>query len=252
MADYDNLRDWLADAAKPLAELIAREKAEPLADAAADLLIALNAGAVTADVTLIRRLLELILAVRSERLRTVCIGTLWREDLPWLETHLDHRVEAREKLLMQVTGDKPSALPPVFWRAVAERGPRYIAIAYAATRTTHPLEAARLLVRKCRAGVNEELQFDIRPEVDAFLGGNDAAVRATFLDEVKKLPQLEKKALMTHLDISLMHELDESAIEARGRSFFYDEVQEKAKREEKSKDIFEEVRRRLEKGEKPL
>lgn len=251
MADIAMLRSYLADGSKPLAELIASEKPKSLADAAADLLIALNAGDAPAEAPLIRRLLELILAVRSERLRTVCIGTIWREDLPWLAMRIEGKTEAREKLLLQVTSDKPSALPPVFWRAVADRGARYIAIAFDATRTTHPLEAARLLVRKCRAAVNEELEFDIRPEVDRFLGGNDAAVRATFLDEVKKLPQLDKKALMTHLDISLMHELDESAIEARGRSFFYDEVQEKAKREEKSKDIFEEVRRRLEKGEKP-
>jgi hypothetical protein len=224
---------------------------EEEAEAAARVIQAINADKLKADKVLLERLFRLISACSSEGLRTVAIGTLWREDLPWLSQRLDDGASAREKLLQYVASDRPKALAPVFWRAVAEQGPRFALIAFGAAAKTHPNEAAKLLVTISRAALVGQLDLDIKKTVDAFLAGRDPSVRATFLESVKRMPEIEKRKLMSHLDMSLMAELDKSAIEHRGAGFFYDEDEERKKRDTKSKDIFEEVKRRLERGEKP-
>jgi hypothetical protein len=221
------------------------------AESAAQIMLAINSGELKADKALLERLLGLIAACSSDALRTVAIGTLWREDLPWLSQRLSDGAMAREKLLEYIAGDQPKALAPVFWRAVAEQGPRFALIAFRAADKTHPNEAAKLLVTITRAALAEQLDLDIRKTVDKFLAGRDASVRATFLEAVKRMPEIEKRKLMSHLDMSLMAELDKSAIEHRGAGFFYDKDEEQRKRDSKSKDVFEEVKRRLERGEKP-
>lgn len=240
----DKFRDFLGS-------FKADEELEQLADGVADFIVSLNSGEIDAGPGEVQRLLGLASTVRSERLRTVLIGTLWREDLPWLELRIDGEITAREKLLRIAAGDKPKALAAVFWRAVAERGPRFAAVAFQAAEKTHPHEAARLLVSLCRASISGRYDMEIRKGVDDFLAERDSSVRTTFLIEVKRMPEAEKRKLMNHLDMSLMAELDRDAIDQRGKSFFYDEDAERRKREEKGKDIFEEVRRRLERGEKP-
>jgi hypothetical protein len=240
---------------KEFDELLERAKApnvgRGLADDAADLIIALNSGEVEADKLLVERLLQLASATASERLRTVAVGTLWREDIEWLSIKTGDEETARERLLRLVAQDKPKSLAPVFWRAVAERGPRFTAVAFRAAEKTHPHEAARLVVELSRAALRGQYDLDIRTTVDDFLAKQDSSVRTTFLEAVKRLPETEKRNLMNHLDMSLMAALDKDALEHRGKSFFYDEDAERKKREEKGKDIFDEVRKRLERGDKP-
>ena len=224
---------------------------EAEADAAADLILQLNTGELKIPPEVIERLLSLAESCTSDKLRTVVIGTLWREDLTCLDKRLTGEETARERLLQIVAGDDPKALAPVFWRAVAEKGPRFALIAFRAAMNTHEIEAARLLVGICRASISGQLDVAIREAVDGFLEGRDPSVRSAFLDAMKRVPELERRKIMTQLDMSLMAELDRSAIEHRGSGFGYDEAHEQAKRDSKSKDIFDEVRRRLERGEKP-
>ncbi|HUX07229.1 MAG TPA: hypothetical protein VMX35_07940 [Acidobacteriota bacterium] len=232
-------------------ELLLGKAGKEEADAAADVILAVNSGELKSNEKLLQRLLGLASACKSGKLRTVAIGTLWREDLKWLSTRVEGEETAREKMLEIVAADEPKALAPVFWRAVAEQGPRFALIAFKAAMSTHPHEAARLLVTICRAALAGQLELSIRDAVDAFLASQDSSVRTTFLATVKRMPEAEKRKLITHLDMSLMAELDKSAIEHRGSDFFYDEDAERRKRDDKSKDIFDEVRRRLERGEKP-
>lgn len=241
----------LEQSTDPIKELMDKFSGEAMADAAAELLIALNAGSEEIGIEALEKLMEAVNAAVSEKLRTVSTGTLWRDDLKWLDKRLSDGETAREKLLRAVADDKPKALTPVFWHGVAERGPQFTAIAFKATEITHPHEAARLLVRLCRAALADQVEIEIKSTVDKFLAGREASVRTAFLNAVKHLPEMEKRKLMTHLDMSLMAELDLSALEHRGESFFYDKNAEQQKRDAKSKDVFEEVRRRLEKGEKP-
>lgn len=258
MAGKENSRPSVSEAIKGGKESVDelkklakdKEMGASIADEAADLIIGLNAGDVKADKSVVEGLLTLAEAAAGERLRTVLIGTLWREDIDWLSIKLDSGEAGRERILRIVAGDRPKALSPTFWRAVSDRGPSYAAIAFSATESVHPHEAARLLVSLCRAAVAGQYTLDIRSSVDSFLAKQDSSVRTTFLGEIKRLPEAEKRKLMNHLDMSLMAELDRDAIDHRGKSFFYDEDAEKRKRDEKSKDIFDEVRRRLEKGEK--
>lgn len=247
----DGLLEQLADEAVTLKTISGAYDSAALADACAEAIIALNADEVEPEDELVVRLTTLLHGLVSEKLRSVCIGTLWREDLPWLEQKDADGISARERLLAQVIADKPDALAAVFWRSVAERGPRFVHIAFEATRNIHRTEAARLLVKLGRAAVHDEVQIDIRSTVDGFLDAHDSSVRSAFLDAVKTLNMADRKALMSHLDISLMSELDKSAIEHRGKDFFYDADAEQAKRDTKSKDIFAEVARRLERGDKP-
>jgi len=221
------------------------------ADALAELILGLNAGEIEADEGLVGRLLRLASSCSSDRLMTVAIGTLWREDLDWLSLRLESEETARERMLQIVATADPKALAPVFWRAVAQKGPRFALVAFGAASETHSHEAARLLVGICRAALAGEIEINIREMVDGFLAGRDPSVRTSFLAAVKRLPEASMRKLMSHLDMSLMAELDRSAIEHRGESFFYDEEEERTKRDSKSKDIFDEVRRRLEHGEKP-
>ncbi len=221
-----------------------------LAEQVADLILEINAGGLEPEEELVERLLRLAAAVRGERLRTVALGSIWREDLDWLSQRLADGEAVRERLLRIVAEDKPKALPPAFWRAVAERGARFAAIAFGAAEKTHPHEAARLLVRLCSATLKGEIDLEIRAEVDRFLRGRDASVRTVFLEAVKRMPEAEKRKLMTHFDMSLMAELDRSAIEHRAEGFFYDADAEKRERDAKSKDIFGEVKRRLDRGDK--
>ena len=232
-------------------ERILSAAGEAEADAVADLILQLNTGELKIPPEVIDRLLSLAEACTSDKLRTIVIGTLWREDLTCLDKRLTGEETARERLLQIIAGDDPKALAPVFWRAVAEKGPRFALIAFRAAMNTHELEAARLLVGICRASVAGQIDMDIREAVDGFLEGREPSVRAAFLDAMKRVPELERRKMMTHLDMSLMAELDRSAIEHRGAGFGYDEAHEQAKRDSKSKDIFEEVKRRLERGEKP-
>ena len=224
---------------------------EEEADATAAIIMAVNSGELETDEKFLGRLLDVATACKSGRLRTVAIGTLWRDDLKWLATRVEGEETAKEKLLKIVAADEPKALAPVFWRAVAEQGPRFALVAFKAAMSTHPHEAAKLLVTISRAALAGQLDLNIRDAVDAFLDSQDSSVRTTFLTTVKRMPETEKRKLITHLDMSLMAELDKSAIEHRGSDFFYDEDEEKRKRDGKSKDIFDEVRRRLERGEKP-
>ena len=221
-----------------------------LAESAADLILEINAGGLEPEQELVERLLRLASVARGERLRTVALGSIWREDLDWLSMRLTDGEAVRERLLRIVAEDKPKALPPAFWRAVAERGARFAAIAFGAAEKTHPQEAARLLVGLCRAALKGEIDLEIRAEVDRFLGGRDSSVRTAFLAAVKKTPEAERRKLITHFDMSLMAELDRSAIEHRAEGFFYDADAEKRKRDTKSKDIFGEVKRRLDRGDK--
>ena len=248
---FEALRESRGDFEKFVQRAEAGDEAAALADGVADVLLDLNSGITDADAEIVNCLFELATLVSSEKLRTVAIGTLWREDLDWLSMRVGNEETARELLLKIVAEDKPKALTPVFWRAVSEKGPRFAAIAFRAAEHDHPHEAARLLVRLCRAAVAGRYDLEIRSAVDGFLAGQDSSVRTTFLNEVKRMPEAEKRKLMTHLDMSLMAELDRSAVEHRGKEFYYDEEAEKQKRDSKSKDIFDEVRRRLEKGEKP-
>lgn len=256
MSEKNNLRrDLQAAFADPSVcyETIINNSSEvEAADALALIIIGLNEGSLPASESFVTRLFEAVFMVKSELLRTVSTGTLWREDLDWLTLKTDTGESAKELLLKTITADKPESLIKSFWRAVAENGARYIAIAFDATRKTYPVEAARLLVSLCQETVAERYEMDIKKVVDSFLANHDSSVRSAFLERMKKISQLEKKQIMTHLDMSLMAELDESAIEEKGKSFFYDEIAEKEKRDNKSKDIFAEVARRLEKGEKPL
>lgn len=240
--DFDSLMRRAAD----------NKTAPLLADQAADLLIALNSGETKPEKGLLDRLTRLMAAVRSERLLIVSIGTIWREDQDWLSWAMPDGESAQERILRYIASDRPKALEANFWRSVAVKGPRMAKIAFQAADETHPLEAARLLVSLCRSALAGQIEMDIRSAVNGFLEGKDASVRSVFLDEVKGLPQEVKRKLMTHLDMSLMAELDKDALEHRGRSFFYDDEAERQKRDSKSKDIFAEVRRRLDKGEKPL
>ncbi len=224
---------------------------ERLADDIAELILAFNDGELETEEGVLKRLMEMAQAIRSERLRTVAIGTLWREDLDWLSLRIGAEETVRERLLRVVAEDRPQALAPMFWRAVSEQGPRYAAIAFRAAGKTHPHEAAKLLVSLCRAALAGQIELDIRSAVDNFLENQDSSVRTTFLGALKRMPETERRKLMNHLDMSLMAELDRSAIEHRAKGFFYDEEAEQRKRDSKSKDIFGEVRRRLEKGEKP-
>jgi hypothetical protein len=224
---------------------------DELADLCAEAILALNAGYSPDEKEVVHRLLDLTQQAVSEKLRTVCIGTVWREDVKWLDLKDIEGIEAREKVLLRITTDKPEALSAAFWRAVADRGPKYVKIAFEATSKIHPEEASRLLVKLGQAALLDRINIDIRSTVDGFLADKDSSVRSAFLDAVRRLTQIEKRKFMTHLDMSLLAELDESAIEHRGKGFYYDEDAERKKREDKGKDIFSEVARRLGKGEKP-
>ena len=239
-------RDLAGDSAE-----VKDHEGEDMADLCAEAILALNAGHSPGENAVVHRLLDLALTVVSEKLRTVCIGTVWREDVKWLDLKDSEGVEAREKVLERVTTDRPEALSAAFWRAVADRGPKYVKIAFEATSKIHPEEASRLLVKLGQAALIDRIDIDIRSTVDGFLAGKDSSVRSAFLDAVRRLTQIEKRKFMTHLDMSLLAELDESAIEHRGKGFYYDEDAERKKREDKGKDIFSEVARRLSKGEKP-
>ena len=247
-----DLQKAFADPSADFESILEENSPVALADALAEIIIQLNENKIPPDEPLISRLFDSAFKVHSELLRTVSTGTLWREDLQWLSAKTQAGESCSELLLKTITADKPEALSRNFWKAVAEKGASYIAIAFDATKDAYPGEAARLLVGLCQETVAERWEMDIRNVVDGFLNRHDSSVRTAFLDRMKKISQLEKKKIMTHLDMSLMAELDESSIEEKGKSFFYDEVAEKEKRESKSKDIFAEVARRLEKGEKPL
>ena len=221
------------------------------ADAVAVLILELNSGQLESEPAVIERILAIAGAVASDNLKTVMLGTLWREDLDWLNEDVGEYATAREMLLQIVAKGSPKAVAAVFWRAVSERGPRFTAVAFNAAESTHPHEAARLLVRLCRAALAGQYDLEIRESVDSFLAKKDSSVRTSFLNEVRRMPEAEKRKLMNHLDMSLMAELDRDAIDHRGKSFFYDEEAERKKREEKGKDIFDEVRKRLERGDKP-
>jgi hypothetical protein len=218
---------------------------------AAELVIQLNEACVEFDAQLCGNLVELIKRQQSDRLVTICLGTLWREDCLWLAKNDDNGISFREHLLEYVASSIPTALSPDFWLAVSGRGQSFVAIAYAATKGAYPLVAAELLVKRCQAALHDPFLMDIGGEVRSFINSADVAARDAFLNHVKSLPQAEKRKLMTHLDISLMAELDENAIEHKGQDFYYDEEAERKKREDKGDDIFSEVARRLKNGEKP-
>lgn len=226
-----------------IAELGREEAAERVAMA----LLAVPAESeLPADV---ERLLDLLDGLFSNELLTVVAGLLWREDVLWLSRKDSTGKEGRLLLLRYVAGASPASLSPLFWRAVGERGVAYLEVAFAAIKNTHPVQAAPLLVKLCQATVEKRHEMDIRATVDHFLDAGDSSVRSAFLDAMRMVHQVSRRKIMTHLDISLMAELDKGAIEHRGKSFFYDDDAEKKKRDEKSKDVFGEIARRLERGD---
>jgi len=196
-----------------------------------------------------KTILNLLDDLFSDELLTVVAGLLWREDIAWLDSKMEDGKETRLRLLRYVASRSAGSLSPLFWRSVGERGVGYLDTAFSALKSNWPRQAAPLLVKLCEATVADHHQMDIRNTVDTFLDKGDASVRSAFLDAMRHVPQVKRRKIMTHLDISLMAELDSSAIEHKGESFFYDGDAEKKKRDEKSKDIFAEVARRLESGE---